>query len=146
MAVQFGSDGTAAASQLGISVEEARQLVNNLLQGMTGLASFKQKAGQQLMNTGYVLISPITGHKAYWWDYPAWKERQKSFTQEFWEVYRTKHKGTGDAIAQEVKQHFQAVSKWRDRMSLNLPTQGEPLPCINSLNSVNSGMKIPSQA
>ena len=143
-AVQFGSDGTAAAPQLGVSVEEARQLVNNLLQGMTGLASFKQKAGQQLMNTGYVLISPITGHKAYWWDYSTWKERQKSFTSEFWEEYK-KHKGTGDTVCQTVKQHFQAVSKWRDRMSLNLPTQGEPLPCLNSLNSVNSEMKIPSQ-
>ena len=144
-AVQFGSDGTAAAPQLGVSVEEAKQLVTNLLEGMTGLASFKTMAGKQLMEKGYVLISPQTGHKAYWWDYEAWKERQKSFTPDFWEEYK-KHKGTGDTICQTVRHHFQAVSKWRDRMSLNLPTQGEPLPCLNSLNSVNSEMKIPSQA
>ena len=129
-AVQFGSDGTAAAPQLGISVEEARILVNNLLKGMTGLASFKQKAGQELMKNGYVDILPQTGHKAYWWDYDKWKERQASFTSEFWENYRQNHKGTGDAIAKEVKEHFQAVSKWRDRMSLNLPTQGGGAVCL----------------
>ena len=129
-AVQFGSDGTAAAPQLGISVEEARTLVNNLLKGMKGLASFKERAGQEVMKNGYVLILPQTGHKAYWWDYDKWKERQKSFTQEFWEDYRINHKGTGDAIAKEVKEHFQAVSKWRDRMSLNLPTQGGGAVCL----------------
>lgn len=128
-AVQFGSDGTAAAPQLGVSVDEAKQLVTNLLEGMTGLASFKTMAGKQLMEKGYVLISPQTGHKAYWWDYEAWKERQKSFTSEFWEEYK-KHKGTGDTICQTVRHHFQAVSKWRDRMSLNLPTQGGGAICL----------------
>ena len=96
---------------------------------MTGLASFKTMAGKQLMEKGYVLISPQTGHKAYWWDYEAWKERQKYFTSEFWEEYK-KHKGTGDTICQTVRHHFQAVSKWRDRMSLNLPTQGGGAICL----------------
>jgi DNA polymerase I-like protein with 3'-5' exonuclease and polymerase domains len=59
----------------------------------------------------------------FWWDHDKWLDRQKSFTQEFWEDYRQKHKGTGDYIAQEVREHFQAASKW-DRMALNAPTQG----------------------
>jgi DNA polymerase I-like protein with 3'-5' exonuclease and polymerase domains len=59
----------------------------------------------------------------YWWDHKEWLERQKSFTQEFWEEYRTKHKGTGDAIARMVSMHFKAASKY-DRMALNAPTQG----------------------
>lgn len=123
-AVQFGSDGTAVAPQLGISVEEARQLVTNLLSGMKGLASFKKKAGNLLMQRGYVEIMPQTGHRAYWHDFQQWKERQKKYDSDFWEDYRLNHKGTGDKVAQEVKMHFKAVSKWRDRMSLNLPTQG----------------------
>lgn len=123
-AVQFGSDGTAVAPQLGISKEEARQLVTNLLSGMKGLASYKEKAGKALMKTGYVEIMPQTGHKSYWWDYNVWKERQKSFDSKFWEDYKLYHKGTGDEIAIMVKKHFQAVSKWRDRNSLNMPTQG----------------------
>ena len=65
-----------------------------------------------------------SGHKMYWWDHDKWLERQRSFTQEFWEEYKAKHKGTNDAIAQEVSMHAKAASKY-DRMALNAPTQGE---------------------
>lgn len=123
-AVQFGSDGTAVAPQLKISVEEARQLVNNLLNGMTGLKAFKERGSKFVMAHGYVEILPQTGHRGYWHDWEYWKEVQKSYTPGFWEDYRLHHKGTGDSVAQEVKKHFKAKSKWCDRMSLNLPTQG----------------------
>lgn len=122
-AVQFGSDGTAVAPQLGIPVEEARQLVNNLLKGMTGLANFKRIGSQNVRKLGYVEAHPLTGHKCYWWDHQKWLERQASFTSEFWDNYKLYHKGTDSPVAKEVKEHFQAASKW-DRMSLNIPTQG----------------------
>lgn len=123
-AVQFGSDGTAVAPQLKISVEEARQLVINLLNGMTGLKSFKEKWSKFVLDNGYMPILPDTGHRGYWHDWEHWKEVQASYTREFWDNYKQFHKGTGDDVCKEVKQHFQAKSKWCDRMSLNLPTQG----------------------
>ena len=123
-AVQFGSDGTAVAPQLKIPVEEARQLVINLLNGMTGLKAFKEKSSKFVLNNGYVDILPQTGHRGYWYDWKHWKEIQASYTSEFWEDYKKYHKGTNDEVCKEVKIHFQAKSKWCDRMSLNLPTQG----------------------
>lgn len=123
-AVQFGSDGTAVAPQLKISIEEARQLVTNLLNGMTGLKSFKEKGAKFVYNNGYVEILKDTGHRGYWWDWKEWVERQKSFTPEFWDNYKIYHKNTGDEVCKKIKMHFQAKSKWCDRMSLNLPTQG----------------------
>jgi DNA polymerase I-like protein with 3'-5' exonuclease and polymerase domains len=124
VAVQFGSDGTAVAPQLKISIEEARQLVQNLLNGMQGLKAFKEKSSKFVMQNGYVEILPQTGHRGYWHDWEEWKKRQQSFTSEFWDEYKLKHKGTGDSVCKMVKEHFQAKSKWCDRMSLNLPTQG----------------------
>lgn len=123
-AVQFGSDGTAVAPQLKISVEEARQLVVNLLNGMAGLKAFKEKWSKFVLDHGYMEILPQTGHRGYWHDWEHWKEVQASYTKEFWDNYKLYHKGTGDDVCKEVKQHFQAKSKWCDRMSLNLPTQG----------------------
>lgn len=122
-AVQFGSDGTAVAPTLKIPVEDARKLVSNLLDGMKGLASFKQKGSQFVRSHGYVVIMPQTGHRTTWADWEEWKKRQASFTNEFWEDYKKNHKGTGDYIAKEVSTHFKAGSYW-DRMALNLPTQG----------------------
>lgn len=124
-AVQFGSDGSAVAPQLKIPVEEARQLVQNLLNGMTGLKTFKDNGSKFVMKNGYVEILPQTGHRGYWFDWEYWKDVQNSFTSEFWDDYKIHHKGTGDNVALKVKEHFKAKSKWCDRMSLNLPTQGE---------------------
>jgi DNA polymerase I-like protein with 3'-5' exonuclease and polymerase domains len=123
-AVQFGSDGSAVAPQLKISVPEAQKLVQNLLNGMTGLKSFKQKSSKFVLNNGYVEILPQTGHRGYWYDWEYWKKVQESYDSNFWEEYKMYHKGTGDSVAIAVKQHFKAKSKWCERMSLNLPTQG----------------------
>ena len=123
-AVQFGSDGTAVAPQLKISVEEARQLVSKLLNGMSGLKTFKDKGSRFVMEHGYVEILPQTGHRGYWHDWEHWKEIQKNYNSEFWDNYKLYHKGTNDDVCKQVKNHFQAKSKWCDRMSLNLPTQG----------------------
>lgn len=129
-AVQFGSDGTAVAPQLAISVEEARQLVNNLLNGMSGLKTFKKKGSQFVLAHGYVPILAQTGHRGYWFDWDYWKQNEASHTSEFWEDYKANHKGTGDEVCKQVKEHFQAKSKWCDRMSLNLPTQGGGAVCL----------------
>ena len=123
-AVQFGSDGTAVAPTLKIPVEDARKLVSNLLDGMKGLASFKQRGSQFVRSHGYVVIMAQTGHRTTWSDWEEWKKEQQSYNSDFWDDYKLHHKGTGDKIAQEIRNHFRTASYW-DRMALNLPTQGE---------------------
>lgn len=130
-AVQFGSDGTAVAPQLGVSIEEAKQLVSNLLKNMKGLNQFKIEGSKLVRKNGYVLVHEKTGHKVYWWDYNKWLEVQKSFTPEFWEDYKLHHKNTNDSVAKLVKEHFQAASKW-DRMALNCPTQAGGAICLKT--------------
>lgn len=124
-AVQFGSDGTAVAPQLKIPVEEARQLVTNLLSGMKGLKEFKRQSEIFVEQNGYVLIHPKTGHKAYWKGWEQHKQENAEFSAPgFWDEYRAKHKGTDDEVAQKVRRHFKEASKWKSRNSLNYPTQG----------------------
>lgn len=109
---------------MGCSIEEAQKFVDAYANGFKGISEFKKKGAAFVKNNGYVLMSPLTGHCMYWWDWKKWKEEGKSFTEEFWNEYREHHKGTGDAVAQMVKHHFQAGSKW-ERMALNGPTQGQ---------------------
>ena len=121
--IQFGGSAFGLATQLAIPEETAQKYVDSYYNKFKGIADFKKKGSEFVRKNGYILMCKYSGHKMYWWDHQQWLERQKSFTQEFWEEYRTKHKGTGDAIAQEVSMHFRAASKW-DRMALNAPTQG----------------------
>ena len=120
----FGAAAPTLAQTAGSTVEEAQEVIDKLEKGFSGVSSFAKKGSQFVRSHGYILINPITGHKMYWWDWNDWKERQKSFTQEFWEEYRTRHKGTGDAVALEVRQHFQAAGKY-DRLARNSVTQGQ---------------------
>ena len=112
---------------MGCSLEEAQAFADAYSSGFKGIAKFKAKGSAFVRKNGYIVLCPITGHKTYWWDHNIWLKRQASYTPEFWEVYRAEHKGTNDSIADEVRKHFQAVSKW-DRKALNSVTQGEPLP------------------
>lgn len=109
---------------MGCSIEEAQAFVDAYNNGFKGIAEFKKKGAQFVKSHGYVVMSPMTGHCMYWWDWENWKKEQESFTEEFWNGYRDHHKGTGDEIATMVKRHFQAGSKW-ERMALNAPTQGQ---------------------
>lgn len=121
--IQFGGSAFGLATQLAISEEKAQKFVDSYYNKFKGIAAFKKKGEDFVRKNGYILMCEYSGHKMFWWDHDKWLERQKSFTQEFWDEYRSKHKGTGDWVAQEVRQHFQASSKW-SRMALNAPTQG----------------------
>ena len=143
---QFGGSEFAIQGAMGCTLEEAQAFKEAYDTGFPGIAEFKKKGSEFVRKNGYILMCKYSGHKMYWWDHKEWLERQQSFTQEFWENYRNYHKGTGDEVAREVSTHFKAAAKY-DRMALNAPTQGEqPLPWLNSLNSVNPETGIPSQA
>ena len=119
----FGAAAHTISQAANCSVEEAQKYIDSLDKEFYGMAKYASEGSKFVRKYGYVPICKHTGHKMYWWDHDKWLERQKSFTQEFWDEYRTKHKGTGDHVAQEVRHHFQAASKY-DRMVRNSPTQG----------------------
>lgn len=128
----FGAAANTISTAAGCSVEQAQQYIDDLDRELTGVSSFAKKGSKFVRENGYILMCKNTGHKMYWWDHKEWLERQKSFTQEFWEEYRNYHKGTGDEIAQLVRTHFQAAAKW-DRMARNSVTQGELVALIKLL-------------
>lgn len=127
---QFGGSEFAIQGSMGCSLEEAQEFKRAYDEGFPGIAAFKAKGSKFVREHGYVLMCAYTGHKMYWWDWEQWKERQARYNAPgFWDEYKAHHKGVqGDPIALEVKQHFQAASKW-DRMALNGPTQGELFHC-----------------
>lgn len=119
----FGAAAPTLAQTAGCTVEEAQSVIDRLEKGFSGVSDFAKRGSKFVRENGYVLISKHTGHKMYWWDWETWKQRQRGFTQEFWEDYRLHHKGTGDMVAQQVREHFQAAAKY-DRMARNSPCQG----------------------
>lgn len=122
-ALAYGGGFTTIMQQLKCSEEEAKKLVANYEEGFKGTIAFAKKGSAFVRKNGYIVICSMTGHRLHWYDHQEWLERQESFTKEFWEEYRTMHKGTGDNIAQMVSMHFKAVSYY-DRLARNAPPQG----------------------
>lgn len=124
-ALNFGGGVFAIKQAIQCSEEEAQQIVKNYEEGFKGTAEFAKQGSAFLQKHGYIIINPITGHKIYWWDFDKWKHIQDQYNSKDWDWtdYKMYHKGTGDKVEQEVKQHFKAVSKW-NRMVRNSPTQG----------------------
>jgi len=135
----FGAAAPTIAQSAECTVEEAQEYVNRLNKGFKGISKFASEGSKFVRQNGYIVINKFTGHKLWWWDHDKWLERQKRFNEPgFWDVYKQKHKGTGDTIAMEVREHFQAASKY-DRLARNCPTQGSgacitKLACINLFN------------
>lgn len=122
-ALAYGGGYTTIMQQLKCTEEEAKQIVKNYEEGFKGTAEFARRGSSFVRKNGYILMCKDTGHKMYWWDFNDWLERQESFDADFWDEYREKHKGTGDAVALMVSRHFRAASKW-DRLARNAPPQG----------------------
>jgi DNA polymerase-1 len=122
-ALSYGGSYSTLMSSLGISEEEAKKIVVNYEEGYKATMEFAKKGEAFVKNNGYIIINPTYGHRLWWWDHKEWLERQKTFTPEFWEDYRENHKGTSSSIAQMVKMHFQASSKY-GRLARNAPSQG----------------------
>lgn len=120
----FGATAPTIAKSANCSEEQAQKYIDDLNEGFKGISTFAKKGLEAVKQLGYVLINEYTGHKMYWEDHQKWINRQKSFTKEFWDEYKLYHKGTGDKVALEVREHFQAIGKW-GRMVRNAPTQGE---------------------
>lgn len=134
-AYMFGAAAPTIAQSANCSVEQAQEYIDRLDKGFTGISRFAREGSKFVRKNGYVLINKYTGHKMYWWDHDKWLERQKLFTSEFWDEYKAYHKGTTSRVALEVREHFQAASKW-DRMARNAPTQGSGA-CITKLACTN---------
>ncbi|MBQ3949063.1 MAG: hypothetical protein II661_01190 [Bacteroidales bacterium] len=123
-ALGYGSDGSAIAASIGMSVEKAKAMVQGILKGMPGMAAFKKKTIKFLKENGYIVINNITGHRIYWPEWAEWKATNDMMGRDFWNDYRMYHQGTNDSVAQMVREHNSKSKDWFEKNVLNYPIQG----------------------
>ena len=115
----FLGNWATLVANYGMSPEEAQQIEKNYKEGFSGATKFQEECKRFTSNNGYIIICKETGHKASWWDWEKWHQRQTS--SEFWETYRRCKEAKN--IPDIYKEHFAAKSKW-DKNSVNSRTQG----------------------
>lgn len=123
-ALSFGGGVNAIMQAIQCTKEEAENIIKNYEEGFKGTVEFAKKGSKFVRDHGYILITPVTNHRVYWWDWKQWKQKDDFYKSKLWswDDYRQNHKGTGDSIEQEVRTHYKAAAKW-DRMARNSPCQ-----------------------
>ena len=87
----YNGQAPTMATNCNIPVDFATEIYNNYFKIFYGIAGYFKVQKRDMWNRGYILISKITGLRAYIYDYPILKgiERRKNGMEDFWDIYKS---------------------------------------------------------
>lgn len=135
-AINYGGDYNTISKNDGIPVEEAKEIYDNFMEGFPGIKRYQDYCRAAVMRDGYILLNPLTGHRAHIYDAGELKETYNKMQEpEFWEYYQNaRRRNPQDEIVQEVKHYMQRKAA-SEKQSINYRME---VSCQNSLNSGES--------
>ena len=82
------------------------------MNGFPGVKRYQDFCRRDVMEKGYILLSPVTKHKAYIYDFEELKKIQDKFKEDgFWEYYnKLKKEYPSSETVQDVKRYFKRKS------------------------------------
>lgn len=86
----YNGQAPTMATNCNIPVDFATEIYNNYFKRFNGIANYFKVQKRDMWDRGYILISKITGLRAYIYDYPILKgiERRKNGMEDFWDIYK----------------------------------------------------------
>lgn len=130
-AVNYGGNADTIARNKGIPIEEANKIYNDYMSGFKGLKRYQDFRRKDWFNKGYILLSELTGHKAYIYDWEELKESQAKMSEEgFWNGYKElKITNPNHPKVQLVRNFFKRKST-SEKQSINYPIQAAGSMCL----------------
>ena len=128
--VAYGGDANTIQQNYGKSKEEAEQIYNSYMNGLKGVQKYQQFCRKDVMDKGYILLNPLTKHKAYICDYDKLIDIKNEFSTEFWDKYRElKASNPSHPIVEEVRYFFKRKSA-SEKQSINYRIQATGAFCL----------------
>lgn len=130
-AINYGGDANTIANNKGIPLAEAQIIYDSYMNGFKGVKAYQDYCRKDVMEKGYILLNPITGHKAYIYDFADLKRIQDKFDDPaFWQYYREMKKSNPSCkTVQDVKRYFKRKSA-SEKQSINYRIQGTGALCF----------------
>ena len=129
-AFNYAGNASTIKRNFGLTDEEANRIYNSYMNGFDGLKKYQEFRKKDWWEKGYILLNPLTGYRAFIYDYNYLKQVQNSFKEPgFWEYYREMKKEcpSCDTVV-KVKEFFKRKSD-SDRQSVNYPIQHTGAAC-----------------
>lgn len=130
-AINYGGDANTISRNKGIPFTEAKEIYDNYMSGFKGLKAYQDFRRKDWFDKGYILLNPLTGHKAYIYDYKELVDIKEKFKEPgFWEYYREmKEEAPSCDTVQMVKKFFKRKSA-SEKQSINYPIQATGSMCL----------------
>lgn len=130
-AINYGGDANTIATNKGIPIEEAQKIYNDYMSGFKGVKKYQDYCRKDVMEKGYILLNPLTGHKAYIYDFDELTKIKEKFKEPgFWDYYRQmKVEAPSCDTVQMVKKFFKRKSA-SEKQSINYRIQGTGSMCL----------------
>lgn len=130
-AINYGGDANTIATNKGIPIEEAQKIYNDYMSGFKGVKRYQDFCRRDVMEKGYILLNPLTGHKAYIYDFEELKSIKESFKAPgFWEYYRQMKKDTPSCDTVQMVRKFFKRKSASEKQSINYRIQGTGSMCL----------------
>lgn len=109
----YNGQAPTMAANCNIPVDFATEIQDNYFKRFNGIASYFKVQKRDMWNRGYILISKITGLRAYIYDYPILKgieRRKNSMGDSFWDIYKAA-RDSGRVIPEIPPSVMQEIAK-----------------------------------
>ncbi len=130
-AINYGGDANTIHQNKGIPIEEAQKIYDNYMKGFKGLQAYQKFRRKDWFDKGYILLNPLTGHKAFIYDYEDLLEDKKRMNQDgFWDYYRQMKVEAPSCDTVQMVRHFFKRKSESEKQSINYPIQATGSMCL----------------
>ena len=129
-AINYGGNADTICRNKGIPMAEAEKIYNNYMSGFSGLKKYQDFRRKDWFDKGYILLNPLTRHKAFIYDYDKLLEEKKWMSTLDWEYYRQMKKEYPDCDTVQKVRHFFKRKADSERQSINYPIQATGSMCL----------------
>ena len=130
-AINYGGTDNTLVQNNGMDPKVAKKIYDAYMQGFSGVAKYQAYCRKAVVHDGYILMNPITGHRAHIpdWDNKWSKIQHNMGAPEFWENYNylKKYDPYCDEVL-EIKQYFRIKSDV-EKQSINYRIQNRGAMC-----------------
>jgi len=126
-AIHYGGNGSTIARNLSLPLELGNAIEKSYLTSFPGIHNYFKQVKKEAWERGYILLSPITKHKHYIYNWKELQDTQKSMDQTFWELYRTEKQLDSPLFKNELKPMVTQFVQQKgsiERHAMNYPVQG----------------------
>lgn len=130
-AIGYAGDANTISSNNKIPLEEAEVIYNSYMEGFPGVKKYQDYCKKNVLEKGYILMNPVTGHRAHTpdWDNKWIHIRDRMKEPDFWQHYRElkEYNPYGEEI-REIQKYFRIKSDMEKR-SVNYRIQNRGAMC-----------------